>query len=138
MAASTKFDVSSTSPDRPLYTGQRGSHIATSLDRSGSFRESLENPILSSLPNMPRSSSSASQGDVNSFFSCVRFDPKLVALDHKSNRPMDYKRHVSAALGISPDESPSSYAKGKQLTSPVPEDIKRLRDGLHANSRRAR
>ncbi|WJX28387.1 hypothetical protein P8452_17114 [Trifolium repens] len=138
MAASTKFDVSSTSPDRPLYTGQRGSHIATSLDRSGSFRESLENPILSSLPNMSRSSSSASQGDVNSFFSCVRFDPKLVALDHKSNRPMDYKRHVSAALGISPDESPSSYAKGKQLTSPVPEDIKRLRDGLHANSRRAR
>ncbi|XP_004513449.1 uncharacterized protein [Cicer arietinum] len=138
MAASTKFDVSSSSPDRPLYTGQRGSHVAASLDRSGSFRESIENPILSSLPNMSRSSSSATQGDVMSFFSCVRFDPKLVALDHKSNRPMDYKRHVSAALGISPDESPSSYAKGKQLTSLVPEDIKRVRDGLHANFRRAR
>ncbi|CAI8589798.1 unnamed protein product [Vicia faba] len=138
MAASTKFDVSSTSPDRPLYTGQRGSHVAASIDRSGSFRESIENPILSSLPNMSRSSSSATQGDVMSFFSCVRFDPKLVALDHKSNRPMDYKRHVSAALGISLDESPSSYAKGKQLTSIVPEDIKRLRDGLHANFRRAR
>ncbi|KEH37497.1 plant/F27B13-30 protein [Medicago truncatula] len=138
MAASNKFDVSSTSPDRPLYTGQRGSHIAASLDRSGSFREGIENPILSSLPNMSRSSSSATQGDVMNFFSCVRFDPKLVALDHKSNRPMDYKRHVSAALGISPDESPSSYVKGKQLTSIVPEDIKRLRDGLHANFRRAR
>ncbi|KAK7328983.1 hypothetical protein VNO77_23125 [Canavalia gladiata] len=133
MATSTKFDISSSSPDRPLYTGQRGSHIAPSLDRSGSFRESMENPILSSLPSMSRSNSSATQGDVVSFFSCVPFD-----LKHKPNRQTDYKRHVSAALGISPDESPSSSAKGKQLPSPVPEDIKRLKDGLHANYRRAR
>lgn len=138
MATSTKFDVSSSSPDRSLYTGQRGSHIAASLDRSGSFRESMENPILSSLPNMSRSSSSATQGDVVRFFNCVRFDPKLAAPDHKCNRQTDYKRHVSAALGISPDESPSTSTKVKQSTSPVPEDIKRVRDGLHANFRRAR
>ncbi|RDX69337.1 hypothetical protein CR513_51561, partial [Mucuna pruriens] len=138
MATSTKYDISSSSPDRPLYTGQRGSHIAPSLDRSGSFRESMENPILSSLPSMSRSSSSATQGDVVSFFNCVRFNLKLVAPEHKSNRQTDYKRHVSAAFGISPDESPSSSAKGKQLSSPVPEDIKRLRDSLHSNFRRAR
>ncbi|ESW10694.1 hypothetical protein PHAVU_009G230000 [Phaseolus vulgaris] len=138
MATSTKFDVSSSSPDRQLYSGQRGSHIAPSLDRSGSFRESLENPILSSLPSMSRNSSSATQGDVVSFFNCVRFNLKLVAPEHKSNRQTDYKRLVSAALGLSSDESPSSSAKGKQLSSPVPEDIKRLRDSLHASFRRAR
>lgn len=138
MAASSKFDLSSSSPDRPLYAGQRGSHIAASLDRSGSFRESIENSILSSLPNMSRSSSSATQGDVASFFNYVRFDPKLVSPENKSIRQTEYKRHISAALGIPPDESPSPSAKSKQLPSPVPEDIKRLRDGLHTNFRRAR
>ncbi|KAL2327231.1 hypothetical protein Fmac_020658 [Flemingia macrophylla] len=138
MATSTKFDISSSSPDRPLYTGQRGSHIATSLDRSSSFRESMENSILSSLPSMSRSSSTATQGDVVSFFNCVRFNLKLLAPEHKSNRPTDYKRLASVAFGISSDESPSSSAKGKQLPSPIPEDIKRLRDSLHGNFRRAR
>ena len=138
MATSTKFDISSSSPDRPLYSGQRGSHIVPSLDRSGSFRESMESPILSSLPSMSRSNSSATQGDVVSFFNCVRFNLKLVAPEHKSNRQIDYKRLVGAAFGISPDESPSSSSKGKQLSSPVPEDIKRLRDSLHTSFRRAR
>ncbi|KAK7388223.1 hypothetical protein VNO78_23033 [Psophocarpus tetragonolobus] len=123
MATSSKFDPSSSSPDRPLYPGQRGSHIAASLDRSGSFRESMENPILSS---------------VERFFHHMRFDPKLLTLEHKSNRQMDYKRHVNAALGISPDESPSSSSKGKLLPSPVPEDMKRVKDALGANIGRAR
>ncbi|KAH1100820.1 hypothetical protein AAZX31_13G089600 [Glycine max] len=138
MATSSKFDPSSSSPDKPLYPGQRGSHIAASLDRSGSFRESMENPILSSLPNMLRSSSLATNGDVESFFNYVRFDPKLLTLEHKSNRQMDFKRHVNAALGISPDESPSSSSKGKLLPSPVPEDMKRVKDALGANIVKAR
>lgn len=138
MATSSKFDPSSSSPDKPLYPGQRGSHIAASLDRSGSFQESMENPILSSLPNMLRSSSLATNGDVESFFNYVRFDPKLLTLEHKSNRQMDFKRHVNAALGISPDESPSSSSKGKLLPSPVPEDMKRVKDALGANIVKAR
>ncbi|CAL0327877.1 unnamed protein product [Lupinus luteus] len=138
MAASSKFGLSSRSPERPLYTGQRVSHITASLDRSGSIRDSIENPILSSLPNMSRSSSSATQEDVMSFFNYVRFDQKLAAPEHKSNHQTDYKQHISAALGIPPDESPSTSAKSKQLLSPVLEDIKRIKDGLHANFRRGR
>ncbi|QCD80267.1 hypothetical protein DEO72_LG2g588 [Vigna unguiculata] len=136
--ASGKFDPPSSSPDRPLYPGQRGSHIAASLDRSGSFRESMENPALSSLPNILRSSSPATRGEVENFFNYVHFDPKFLTLDHKSNRQVEYKRHVNAALGISPDESPSSSSKGKLLPSPVPEDMKRLKDILVANAMRAR
>ncbi|KAM0969853.1 hypothetical protein FF1_018056 [Malus domestica] len=139
MATSSKFDLSSGSPDRPLYTsGQRGSHIATALDRSGSFRESIENPILSSLPNMSRSTSAITQGDVTNFFQCLRFDQKLVAPEHKSGRQGDLKRFVSVALNVSPDESPSASVKGKLLPSPIPEEIKRVKAGLRESSIKAR
>ncbi|XP_028753555.1 uncharacterized protein LOC114713134 isoform X2 [Neltuma alba] len=138
MATSSKFDVSSSSPDRPLYTGQRGSQIAASLDRSGSFRESMENPILSSLPNMSRSSSSVTQGDVTSFFKHLRFDPKLVAAEHKSNRQVDLKRHVNVALGLPPDESSPGSSKGKLVATPVPEEIKRVKGGLSEGLVKAR
>ncbi|KAI9112624.1 hypothetical protein K1719_016547 [Acacia pycnantha] len=137
MATSSKFDISSSSPDRPLYAGQRGSQIAASLDRSGSFRESMENPILSSLPNMSRSSSSATQGDVTSFFKHLRFDPKLVAAEHKSNRQVDLKR-VNVALGLPPDESSPSSSKAKLVPTPVPEEIKRVKAGLCESSVKAR
>ncbi|KAI4344547.1 hypothetical protein L6164_011762 [Bauhinia variegata] len=135
MATSSRFDLSSSSPDRPLYTGQRGSHIAASLNRSGSFHESMENPILSSLPNMSRGGSSAGQGDVTSFLQGLRFDPKSVAAVIRQG---DFKRHVNVALGISPDESPSSSSKGKLLPSPVPEEIKRVKSGLCSSSVKAR
>ncbi|KAK2645301.1 hypothetical protein Ddye_020496 [Dipteronia dyeriana] len=139
MAMSSKFDPSSGSPDRPLYTsGQRGSHLTASMDRSGSFRESMENPILSSLPNNSRGSSAVTQGDVSSFLQCLRFDPKVVAAEHKSNRQGDFKRHMNIALGFSADDSPSGLLKGKILSSPVPEEIKKVKLGLHQSNIKAR
>jgi len=51
---------------------------------------------------------------------------------------VDYKPHVNAALGITTDESPSSSAKGKLLLSTVPEDVKRMRDGLNSSTVKAR
>ncbi|KAH7519238.1 hypothetical protein FEM48_Zijuj08G0014700 [Ziziphus jujuba var. spinosa] len=135
MATSSKFDLSSGSPDRPLYvSGQRGSHIAASLDRSGSFRESMENPILSSLPNMSRSTSTVTQGDVISFLQQSPFDPK----EHMSIHKGDFKGHMNVVLGISPDKSPSGSIKGKLLPSPSPEDIKRVKAGLRETSAKAR
>ncbi|KAG2718056.1 hypothetical protein I3843_03G200500 [Carya illinoinensis] len=139
MATSSKFDIPSGSPDRPLYTsGQRGSHIAAALDRSVSFRESMENPILSALPNMSRSSSTVTQGDVVNFFQCIRFDPKVLAADHKSSRQVDFKRQVSLALSISPDDSSSGSSKGKLLPSPIPEEVKRVKAGLRESFVKAR
>ncbi|KAL5768575.1 hypothetical protein ACOSQ2_015358 [Xanthoceras sorbifolium] len=139
MAMSSKFDPSSGSPDRPLYTsGQRGSHLTASMDRSGSFRESMENPILSSLPNNSRGSSAVTQGDVSSFLQCLRFDPKVVAAEHKCNRQGDFKRHMNIALGFSADDSPTGLSKGKILSSPVPEEIKRVKTGLRESNVKAR
>ncbi|KAH1131880.1 hypothetical protein J1N35_003258 [Gossypium stocksii] len=139
MATSSKFDLPSDSPDRPLYTsGQRGAHLAAQLDRSGSFRETLDNQIQSSLASMSRSTSLVAQGDVSNFFQCLRFDPKVVAADHKSSRQGDFKRHINAALGISTDEAPTLSSKGKLLPSPIPEEIKRVKTGLRDCSVKAR
>ncbi|KVI12220.1 hypothetical protein Ccrd_009354 [Cynara cardunculus var. scolymus] len=137
MASSGKFDLSSVSPDRPLYnSAQRGSYTAASLDRSSSFRENMENPILSSLPSMSRSTSTVTQVDVTNFLHCLRFDPKLMAAEHKFNRHGDFKRLASAVLG-SPDASPSGSSKGK-LPSSSPEDLKRLKAGLRESTIKAR
>ncbi|KAJ6856743.1 hypothetical protein NC651_038418 [Populus alba x Populus x berolinensis] len=138
MAMSSKFDLSSDSPDRQIYTGgQRGSHLAARMDRSSIFRETMGNPILSSLPNMIRSSAVVVQGDVMNFFQCLRFDPKVVASDHKSSHQGDFKRHVNAALGISADDSTGSL-KGKVVSSPSPEQIKRVKTGLRESSVKGR
>ena len=137
MATSGKFDMSSASPDRPLHTsGQRGSHLASHLDRSGSFREGMETPMLSSLSNVTRSSSAGGQEDIVNFFQCLRFDPKMVAANHKSSRPGDFKRSIDVALGISMDEY--GFLKGKMLTSCIPEEIKRVKAGLRESSVKAR
>ncbi|XP_038991544.1 uncharacterized protein LOC120114832 isoform X1 [Hibiscus syriacus] len=139
MATSSKFDMSSGSPDRPLYTsGQRGAHLAAQLDRSGSFRETMENQIQSSLSRMSRSTSLVAQGDVSNFFQCLCFDPKVVAAEHKPSRQGNFKRHIKIALGISPDDSPTPLSKGKLLPSPIPEEIKRVKAGLRDCTVKAR
>ncbi|KAJ0254215.1 hypothetical protein HA466_0107520 [Hirschfeldia incana] len=101
------------------------------MERSSSFRE-LPAP---SHPNMLRVTSPLAQTDVTNFFQCLRFDPKVVAADHKSIRHGDFKRHVNIALGIQGDESsPSTASKGKL----IPEEIKRLKAGLRENNVKAR
>ncbi|KAD5317420.1 hypothetical protein R6Q59_032759 [Mikania micrantha] len=136
MASSGKFDLSSVSPDRPLYNSARGSYTAASLDRSSSFHDNMENPIISSLPSMSRSTSTVTQVDVTNFFQCLRFDPKSMAAEHKFNRHGDFKRLAIAVLG-SPDESPSGLLKGK-LPHFAPEDLKRLKSGLRESTIKAR
>ncbi|KAL3532650.1 hypothetical protein ACH5RR_006171 [Cinchona calisaya] len=133
MSASSKFDLSSSSPDRPLYTsGQRVSYAAASLDRSGSFRENLESPMLPAVANMTRGTSTATQGDVMSFFQCLRFDPKAMVTDHK------LKRLASVSLGIPLEDSPSVPTKGKPLSSPLPEEFRQLRASVRKGCSKAR
>ncbi|KAF8048959.1 hypothetical protein N665_2344s0002 [Sinapis alba] len=123
MSAPGKFDYSS---GAPLYR----SNFAAQMERSSSFRE---HPVPSH-PNVLRGTSPLAQTDVTNFFQCLRFDPKVVAADHKSIRQGDFKRHVNIALGIQGDESPSTALKGKL----IPEEIKRLKAGLRENNVKAR
>ncbi|KAI3407429.1 uncharacterized protein J3R85_020999 [Psidium guajava] len=128
MASSSKFDLSSGSPDRSLYgSGSR----AIPMERSGSFRESMENL-------MSRNSSSTTQADVMSFLQCLPFDSKMMAADHRSTKQGDLKRGISVALGFSADDAPSSISKGKLLGSPSLEELKRIGIGLRETSKKAR
>ncbi|XP_009603745.1 uncharacterized protein [Nicotiana tomentosiformis] len=139
MSASSKFNLSSSSPDRPLYaSGQRGSYASASLDRSGSFRENMENPILSTLPNMTRCTSTITQTDVINFFQCLRFDPKAMVTEHKLNRHIDFKRFASLALGMPVEDSPLVSSKGKLSSSSFPEEARRLKAGLRESCTKAR
>ncbi|XP_055810647.1 uncharacterized protein LOC129880582 [Solanum dulcamara] len=140
MSASSKFDLSSSSPDRPLYaSGQRGSYAPTaSLDRPGSFRENMESPILSSLPNMTRSTSTVTRTDAVNFFQCLRFDPKAMVTDHKLNRIIDFKRLTSLTLGVPVEDSPLVSSKGKLFPSPSAEEARRLKTGLRESCTKAR
>ncbi|CAN6880327.1 unnamed protein product [Brassica oleracea] len=140
MSAPGKFDYSSGGPDRTtLY---RSNLAAAQMERSSTFRQTVEHhPVSSSShPNaLRRSTSPLAQTDVTNFFQCLRFDPKVVAADHKSIiRHGDFKRHVNIALGIQGDESLSATLKGKLIPSPVPEEIKRLKAGLRENNVKAR
>lgn len=137
MASSSKFDLSSGSPDRLLYSsGQRGPHSMIPMDRSGSFRESMETSATSSLHAVPRNSSVIAQTDVSNFFQCLPFDSKLLALDHKSNHQADLKRSIAVALGFSPD-SPANILKGKLVALPSLEGLKQVKLGLRECSRKA-
>ncbi|GFP79433.1 hypothetical protein PHJA_000086800 [Phtheirospermum japonicum] len=139
MSVSSKLDLSSGSPDRPLYaSGHRGSYGAPSVDRSGSFRENMENPLLSSLPNMTRTSSSVTQGDVLNFFQCVRIDPKTMVVEHKLNRPAEFKRLASSAIGMPLEDTLPTSSKGKQLSTPSLEDLRRLKSGVRESGTKAR
>ncbi|CAA7022255.1 unnamed protein product [Microthlaspi erraticum] len=133
MSAPGKFDYSSSVLERPLYR----SNFASQMERSSSFRETMEHPVLSH-PNLLRSTSPIAQTDVTNFFQCLRFDPKVVAADHKSIRQGDFKRQVNIALGIEGDESPIGALKAKLIPSPIAEEIKRLKAGLRENNVKAR
>ncbi|XP_049405757.1 uncharacterized protein LOC125869233 isoform X2 [Solanum stenotomum] len=135
-AASTKFDLSSTSPDRPLYASSQRAPTA-SLDR---FRDNMDNPILSSLPipNMTTTTSTVTRTDALNFFQCLRFDPKAMVTDHRLNRIIDFKRLTSLTLGVSVEDSPLVSSKAKLFTSPSVEEARRLKTGLRESCTKAR
>ncbi|XP_020276402.1 uncharacterized protein LOC109850747 isoform X1 [Asparagus officinalis] len=144
MAASSKFDLSSSSSDgpQPHPSSQR---MAATLERPGSFRESSENRIASSIPSSSalRPGSVSAQGDAVSLLQSVVSDMRsVVGFDPKSPRPGEVRRSISSILGISQDDSlPATYS-ARPLTSSSVEEIRRLRyniqEGFVKASDRAR
>ncbi|KAI4377452.1 hypothetical protein MLD38_015074 [Melastoma candidum] len=127
MASTSKLDLSSSSPDRSLYSsGQRGSHT-TSMDNS----TSSSHPIS-------RSGSCATQNDVANFFQCLPFDSKSLAIDHKFGRHADLKRNISVALGILPDDALPNCSKAKILGSLSLDELKKVKFGLRDSAIKSR
>lgn len=132
MAASRKFDISA-SPDRPPYTsGLRVMYGGTSLDRSTSFRESMENPVLS------RSSLRVTQGDIQRFFQSLYFDPEVVGPENKFQQLVELRKAVNIILATSQDNSASGSIRGRLISSSSHEDLKKTKAVLQESSNEAR
>ncbi|XP_058110303.1 uncharacterized protein LOC131253351 isoform X2 [Magnolia sinica] len=136
MASSSKFELSSGSSDGPYPSGQRGSYAAASLDRSGSFREGMENRA-SALPGMSRSGSTLSHIDMMNFLQSLPFDAKVMVAEQKFPRQGELKRVLMSALSISPSDSLSGAFSGKPLPASSLEELRRVRATLHENSVKA-
>jgi len=140
MAASSKFDLSSSSSDGPPAhpSGQR---IAASLERPGSFREVAENRIASSLPSSSasRAGSMSSQGDAVSLLQTLVSDMKpVVAFDQKLPRPGELRRLISSILGISQEDPLPATFPIRPLPSSSMEEIRRLRNNVQEGYAKAR
>lgn len=66
----------------------------------------MENPLISSLPSISRSTLIVTQVDVTNFLQLFRFDLNSMVTNPKFNHHGDFKRLASAILG-SLGESPS-------------------------------
>lgn len=139
MAASSKFDLPSDSPDGSTYmNGPRSSHGAASLERVGSFREGSENRVSSSLPSMSRSGSTISQGDTNNLVQSLLSDLKPVVLEPRLPRAGELKRGISSILGVSPEDSVHASVNTKPLPSSSVEELKRVKGNLNESFFKAR
>ncbi|KAI3913681.1 hypothetical protein MKX01_035877 [Papaver californicum] len=134
MSSSNKYGLASDSPDRPTYpSGQRGVYGAASLNRSGSFREGMENRILSSRPSMSRSGSACSPAEVANFLHSLPLDAKVMASGQKLPRQVEVSKILSASLGVSQDNTHS----GSSTTRVAPEGIRRAKGAVLENMGRA-
>ncbi|KAG0458592.1 hypothetical protein HPP92_023749 [Vanilla planifolia] len=136
MAANSRFDLSSSSPDGLNFcNGQRAPYGATTLEKSGSFREGLDR-IFSSASGTSKANGISSQGEITSLVQSLALDLKGVVADQKSSRPGEIKRAVSSILGV--PEDLSSTIITKQLPPMSMEEIKRLKSNLQEGSIKAR
>ncbi|KAI3955892.1 hypothetical protein MKW98_006252 [Papaver atlanticum] len=134
MSSSNKYGLASNSPDRPTYpSGQRGVYGAASLNRSGSFREGMENRIISSRPGMSRSGSACSPAEVANFLHSLPLDAKVMVSGQKLPRQAELSRILSASLGVSQDNTHS----GSSTTRIAPEGIKKAKGAIFENAGRA-
>ena len=138
MATSIKFDLSASSDRPPSPSDPRGLYGGISLDRSGSFRESMDSPILSSLPSMSRSSFRVTHRDIQGFFECLHFDPESVGSCNRFQLSGEIKRITNDVLGNLHDGSASGSLKGRLQSSLSHEELKKTKAALQDGCDEAR
>ncbi|XP_039132939.1 uncharacterized protein LOC120269999 isoform X2 [Dioscorea cayenensis subsp. rotundata] len=136
MAGSMRAELASSSLDGSTFsatypTGQRGSYSGASLDRSGSFRESLENRIMASGPGASRTSSPTVD---------VPPPSQHLLLDTISMSEPKYPRtgELRRVLGVSLEEHSFGSVQSKPIPPIALEELKRFKASLLESSLRAR
>ncbi|XP_020678371.1 uncharacterized protein LOC110096662 isoform X1 [Dendrobium catenatum] len=138
MVGSTRAELASSSLDGPAFasgypSGPRGSYSSPSLERSGSFRESLENRLMASASGTSRNASASL--DIPSLSQYLPLEPFSTSeLNLKYSRQGELRR----ALGVSVEEHSFGSLQSKTLPQIASEDLKRFKASVLETSNRAR
>lgn len=138
MSGNLRFESASAGADELAIAGghlngNRASHSRSSLDRSGSFRESCENRMLSTLTSLS-GENSTSNGDVPPISDCLMLDPITLG-DQKCQGLGELRKILGIPLGSNAEES-SFGAGGAKL--PHPGAVERFKLSVSDTSTKAR
>ncbi|XP_068661805.1 uncharacterized protein [Aristolochia californica] len=140
MAGSTRFELASGSPEGSTFTatyanGQRANYGSTALDRSGSFRESIDNRMLTSGSSTSRGGgTSMEMPPLTQYLTLEMF----TLSDQKFPCSGELRRILGASLGVTSEDHPFGTALLKPLSPVVTEELKRFRMGLLETSIKAK
>ncbi|XP_073003559.1 uncharacterized protein [Typha latifolia] len=134
MAGSTRTELASNSLESSSFAatypnGQRGAYSASSLERSGSFRENLENRVMVSGPGSSRNTTTPLE---------IPSLPQYLTLEPFSMGEQKYPRlgELRRILGVTVEDH-SFGSQAKPLPTISSEDLKRFRASLLESSTRA-
>ncbi|KAK1263287.1 hypothetical protein QJS04_geneDACA008488 [Acorus gramineus] len=115
---------------------QRGMYSAASLDRSGSFRESIENRTLNPGPAQSRGSGGALSGEIPSLSQYMSLEQMSLG-EQKYTRTGELRRALNVSLGATSEEH--LYIQSNKPIPPVSsEELKRFKASVFESSARAR
>ncbi|KAK8938704.1 hypothetical protein KSP39_PZI011460 [Platanthera zijinensis] len=138
MVGSTKAELASSSLDGPAFVAGypsvlRSSYSAPSLERSGSFRDSLENRLMISASSVSRNVSPTLEiPPLPHYLSLEPFS--TTELNLKYSRQGELRR----ALGVSVEEHSFGSLQSKPLPPIASEELKRFKASVLDTSTRAR
>ncbi|XP_020581273.1 uncharacterized protein LOC110025251 isoform X2 [Phalaenopsis equestris] len=138
MVGSTRAELASSSLDGSTFgagypSGPRGTYTSSSLERSGSFRESLENRLMASTSGASRNASpSLDTPPLSQYLSLEPFSTSELNL--KYSRQGELRR----ALGVSVEEHSFGSLQSKTLPPIASEELKRFKANVLETSTRAR
>lgn len=137
MVGSTRAELASSSLDGSSFPGyqslSRGAYASPSLERSGSFRDSLENRLMASASGASRNASpSLDNPPLSQYLSLEPFSTSELNL--KYSRQGELRR----ALGVSVEEHSFGSLQSKILPPIASEELKRFKASVLETSTRAR
>ncbi|WOK97325.1 hypothetical protein Cni_G06033 [Canna indica] len=134
MSGSTRAESASSSLDGSNFVasynnGQRA-YSGSIMERSGSFRESLENRILVTGPSASRNAASSEVSPLSHYLSLESF----AMSDQRYSRSGELRR----VLGVTVEEHSFGSSQSKPLPPIASEDLKRFKSSIFESSSRAR
>ncbi|RYQ93492.1 hypothetical protein Ahy_B09g099768 isoform D [Arachis hypogaea] len=138
MAGNTRFDLSATSPEEPVFrgtflNGQRGILMNGSLDRSASFCDGNEGQVCSTVSR----GNYTSTGDPAPVAQYLILDPITMG-DQKYTRSGELRRVLGITFGSTREDCAFGTANLKHPPPVATEELKRFKASVQEASARAR